>query len=273
MSGALRHWVNGEEVQKGVHAIGVEDRGLQYGDGLFETMLLRGGRVRFLSDHLARLRSGCTRLAIEPLAESVLQSDLDKLCSADGDGIIKLIITRGLGGRGYRAPTNLTPTRVLSLYAPVPQDSPAIEIRWCNTRLARNGLLAGMKHLNRLEQVLAQTECAATECAEGLMLDTEGELVCATSANVFAVIDGVLVTPDLRFSGVLGVMRKNVIAAAGRLGIAVEERALWPAELEMASEMLLTNAVRAIRRVHRLEERTWDAWPVAQAITAELRLS
>lgn len=268
---ALRTLVNGMEASAGTAVLGSEERGLQYGDGLFETMLLRDGRVRFEADHLARLQAGCVRLGIA--APTTLQDDLQRLQAGHRDGVIKLIVTRGCGGRGYRAPAALTPTRIFSLYAAVPADREPIAVCWCAARLARNPLLAGMKHLNRLEQVLAQSEFSATEFADGLMLDTEGELVCATAGNVFAVIDGVLVTPDLRFAGVQGVMRKQVIAAAARLGLAVEERPLWPAELTVAEEIFLTNAIRGVRRVRRLDGCDWQDWPRAQALATELELS
>lgn len=271
MSAALRTLVNGMEASAGTAVLGSEERGLQYGDGLFETMLLRDGRVRFQADHLARLHAGCARLNIG--APARLEDDLQRLQAGHRDGLIKLIVTRGSGGRGYRAPVGLTPTQILSLYAALPADSEPIAVCWCATRLARNPLLAGMKHLNRLEQVLAQSEFSAVEFADGLMLDTEGELVCATSGNIFAVIDGVLVTPDLRFAGVQGVMRKQVIAAATRLGIAVEERPLWPAELAVAEEIFLTNAIRGVRRVRRLDGYDWQDWPVAQRLATELELS
>lgn len=267
---ALRTLVNGEQVNAAAPAIGVEDRGLQYGDGLFETMLLTGGRVRFQDDHLARLRAGCIRLGITPLSDEVLRKDLEELRLGYSDGVIKLIVTRGCGGRGYRTAADLVPTRILSLYAPVPADGAPIDICWCTTRLARNAQLAGMKHLNRLEQVLAQSEFAPTAFAEGLMLDTEGELVCATSGNVFAVIEGTLATPDLRFAGVLGVMRRNVIAAAIGLGIAVDERPMWPAELASASELFLCNAVRGLRPARGLDEHAWNAWPICKSMAAEL---
>lgn len=268
----LRTWLDGEEVSAAAPVIGIEDRGLQYGDGLFETMLLKGGRVRFQDDHLARLRAGCIRLGITPLSDEVLRNDLEQLRLGYSDGVIKLIVTRGRGGRGYRASAGLVPTRIWSLYAPVPVDGAPIDLCWCATRLARNAQLAGIKHLNRLEQVLAQSELAPTDFAEGLMMDTEGELVCATSGNVFAVIDSALVTPDLRFAGVLGVMRWNVIAAAARLGIAVDERPVWPAELASASELFLSNAVRGLRPVRGLDEHAWDAWPACKAMAAELGL-
>jgi 4-amino-4-deoxychorismate lyase len=123
-----------------------------------------------------------------------------------------------------------------------------------------------MKHLNRLEQVLAQNEWQDLHIAEGLMLDTEGELVCGTSSNVFVVRNGALLTPDLRFSGVRGVMRAQVLRAARQLGWTSSEEPLWPHDLDDASEVFVTNAVRGIRSVAALEDRRWESTAVARQL-------
>jgi 4-amino-4-deoxychorismate lyase len=272
----LATMINGEALEKEQMASGVialDDRGLQYGDGLFETLLLRNGVIRFLEDHLARLHAGCVRLNITAPKTNTLADELQRLAAKHENGALKLILTRGRSARGYRPIASLQPTRILSLYAHAPSPSNGVSARWCKTRLARNAALAGIKHLNRLEQVLAQSEWSDERIAEGLMLDTEGELVSGTSNNVFVVIDGVLVTPDLRYSGVQGVMRKNVLAAAERLGLTGEQRAIWPIELSTASEVFITNALRGIRSVHTLDERQWEAGPVARALIAELDLN
>jgi 4-amino-4-deoxychorismate lyase len=204
----------------------------------------------------------------------VLRADLAQASTLAHDGVLKLIVTRGAGGRGYRASSALQPTRILSLHdLPKSEASQGIAVRWCETRLARNAQLAGIKHLNRLEQVLAQNEWRDEQIAEGLMLDTEGELICATAANVFIVSERTLVTPDLRFSGIRGVMRQHVILTAHRLGIEVEERAVWPQELMSAGEVFVTNAVRGLRSVLQLEHCTWQPGPVVQRLTAALSLS
>jgi 4-amino-4-deoxychorismate lyase len=249
--------INGEDVTNAAKAIHIEDRGLSYGDGLFETMLVKDGEVRLLERHLSRLKLGCERLKFV-CPEAQVRADIAKLTRVQKTAVLKIIVTRGAGGRGYRS-ADLDPTRIAILYDAPAQEAAAneIKVRWCQTRLARNPQLAGLKHLNRIEQVLAQNEWHDASIAEGLMLDTEGELVCATASNLFAVIDGVLVTPDLRYSGIHGVMRAHVIVKAQHAGIAVEERPLRPEEFLLASEVFLTNAVRGIRSVVQLEEQNW----------------
>jgi 4-amino-4-deoxychorismate lyase len=197
------------------------------------------------------------------------------LISAGHDrGIVKLIVTRGAGGRGYRPAEGLAATRIVALFsAPEPERPDAgIEVRWCSTRCARNAQLAGLKHLNRLEQVLAQSEWRDPTIAEGLMMDTEGEVVSATSSNLFVVIDRVLVTPDVRYAGIAGIMRGQVLQTARALGWLCEERSVWPEEVMQATEVFLTNAVRGVRPVIELGERHWSVGSVTREIANALGL-
>ena len=260
--------VNGQPSQ----VIAADDRGFQYGDGLFETALLIHRRVRFLDDHLQRLFAGCARLNIASPDEQTLRNEIAQITANAERGVLKIIVTRGSGGRGYR-PSAMASTRVVVLHRLVPAPRAALRLRWCEIRLGRNARLAGIKHLNRLEQVLAQSEWNEGDADEGLMLDTEGEVVCATSANVFAVRDGVLITPDLRFSGVHGVMRAQVLKAAGKLRLPVSEEPLWPHDLETASEIFITNAVRGIRSVASLDSLQWSETSVATRLANALSLS
>jgi len=265
--------INGAIVSDVNRAISIEDRGLSYGDGLFETMTLRGGAIRFLASHVARLRLGCERLGITAPQDDELGSDIATLSRIRPDGVVKFIVTRGAGGRGYRADKMLAPTRLALLYPPVVMEERAgIRVRWCATRLARNPLLAGIKHLNRLENVLAQNEWSDTAIAEGLMLDTEGELIGATASNLFIVSDGVLTTPDLRFCGIRGVVREQVLSAANKAGIGTEERALRPDDLIGATEFFITNAVRGIRPIVALDELHWPIGVITTRLAAILDL-
>ncbi len=262
--------VNGVECVNPANAIAANDRGLSYGDGVFETMLLQQGRVRFLEAHLARLALGCQRLGIEHTDEQRLRAEIAQIARSVESGVIKLVVTRGVGARGYRAAAASSPTRIVSLHAPISCDDAGIHVRWCDTRLSRNPTLAGIKHLNRLEQVLAQNEWQDPTIDEGFMLDSEGELVCATAANLFLVRGNELVTSDLRYCGVRGVMRGEAIRLATASGIAVHEEPLWPEDLETASEVFLTNAVRGIRVVMRLDQYAWPRGPISQTLLSAL---
>src|SRR5262249_13731961 len=178
--------INGQGLEKVDTAIALDDRGLQYGDGLFETMLLRHGIVRFWDAHRERLASGCALCGIEMPPVEVLTQEVTTLAARHVNGVIKVIVTRGRGGRGYQADPRAAPTRIVAVYSLPPDiDAETVRIRWCDTRLGRNAKLGGIKHLNRLEQVLARNEWHDPAIGEGLMLDTEGEVISATAANVF----------------------------------------------------------------------------------------
>jgi 4-amino-4-deoxychorismate lyase len=264
--------VNGIAPANPSQAIAADDRGLHYGDGLFETALLVNGRVRFLDDHLERLRLGCERLGIQPPDRHTLLEEITRVSAAAGRGVLKIIVSRGAAGRGYRPPAAATATRIVALHALRESPQHALKLRWCETRLGRNARLAGIKHLNRLEQVLAQSEWREGEFDEGLMMDTEGEVVCATAGNIFAVRDGALVTPDLRFCGVRGVMRGQVIKAAAGLHMPVSEEPIWPHDLATASEVFITNAVRGIRSAASLDSLQWSDSAVATRLARALGL-
>jgi 4-amino-4-deoxychorismate lyase len=179
-------------------------------------------------------------------------------------------VSRGVGPRSYRPSSRSKTTRIVALYpAPAEPTTPRLALRWCETRLGRNARLAGIKHLNRLEQVLAQAEWRDDTIVDGLMLDTEGELVSGTANNVFLVREGILVTPDLRFCGVLGIMRAEVLRTARELGIAVSEEPLRSQDVETASEVFITNAVRGIRS---LGELRWSDSPLADRLRQVLEL-
>lgn len=267
--------INGHPPADRARAIAADDRGLHYGDGLFETALLTGGRIRFLDDHLERLAAGCERLGLPCPERATLLKEIAMLTAGRGEGVLKITLTRGSGGRGYNPPPGQAATRLLALYPPLePPASPdaGIIVRWCSMRLGRNPALAGIKHLNRLEQVLARSEWTTADVEEGLMLDTEGELVSATAGTLFLVRDGQLVTSDLRYCGIRGVMRSRVIVAAFEAGLEVAEQPLWATDLEAAEEVFITNSIRGIRPVARLAERQWPTGSVTRQLAAALKL-
>ncbi|MET0988647.1 MAG: aminodeoxychorismate lyase [Steroidobacteraceae bacterium] len=263
----LHAWLDGERVLDSEHAVALTNRGLHYGDGLFETMLLRAGKIRFLQTHLQRAEEGCRRLHMAAPTSELLQ-DLRQLPDDPQPCIVKLLLVRSGTARGYRPALESRPLRLLLLY-PWSEAPATLRVQWCSSRWSSNTQLAGLKHLNRLEQVLAQQELGATS-DEGLMLDGAGELISATSGNVFLVTNGNLRTPDLRASGVRGVMRTEVIAAARTAGITVEECALWPNDVERADEVFVTNALRGLRPVVQLEQRRWSPGAIMETLQSSL---
>ena len=241
-------------------AIAADDRGLAYGDGLFETMRAHAGTVPWWPAHWRRLLHGAQRLRIPVPAEAEVVRQVSTLLQG-GEGVVKLLLTRGAGGRGYAPPPAPAPTCIVS-HHPVPVATPGgLTLRWCDTRLAEQPALAGMKHCNRLEQVLARLEWTAPggpmpDAHDGLMRSTSGDVVCATAANVFALIDGQWRTPPVDRCGVAGVCREWALARLdARIGI------LSPQEVETADAVFLCNAVRGILPVARLGDRRWLPHP------------
>lgn len=241
-------------------AIAASDRGFAYGDGLFETMLAHRGDVPWWDAHWARLRAGARRLRMPLPDESLAHAEAKELLSGE-NAVLKLVVTRGSGGRGYAPPADAVPAWVISRHAPPTVPGEGIVLRWCDTRLAVQPLLAGIKHCNRLEQVLARAEWSdpalpGIDAAEGLMLSTEGDVVSATAANVFALRNGRWLTPSVDRCGIAGVCRawalQELDAAESRLDVT---------DIEQAEAIFLCNAVRGILPVAKLGGREWAPHP------------
>lgn len=268
----MKWLVNGVESGK----IAADDRGLAYGDGLFETIAVRAGEPRLFAEHLARLREGSRRLQLPPPAKSTLAEQAQRLIVPPAaDGTLKIIYTRGSGERGYAPPIEPDTTLAVGFSAGVraPVDPAGVTVRLCATPVGRNPQLAGLKTLNRLEQVLARAEWRDSAVAEGLLFDTAGLLVCGTMTNVFIVRENRLLTPRLDQCGVHGVMRAQVLAAAARLGVYATEQRLTRASLEQADEVFLTNSQIGIWPVARLNTLRYAGRPLTDRLRAELARS
>ncbi|WP_445372818.1 aminodeoxychorismate lyase [Methylomonas sp. HW2-6] len=250
------------------HYVDAADRGFQYGDGLFETIEVVEGRPLFLDRHLRRLALGCQRLLIPAPAVDLLAAEAAKLAKQAERAVLKIIVTRGSGGRGYRQPEPIQPTRLLSLH-PYPDypdifQTDGIRARFCWHRLSINTALAGIKHLNRLEQILARAEWRDDDIQEGLMLDSEDRVVEGVMSNLFAVKAGQLYTPSLAGCGVAGIIRELVIGFARDIGVQLHEIPLDPVDVLAAEELFVTNSVIGIWPIKRLEQRVLAAGPLTR---------
>lgn len=246
-----------------------DDRGLTYGDGLFETLAVEEGEPRLWEEHMRRLTAGCRRIGMPAPDPRRLAGEATRAISGMDSGVLKVILTRGRGGRGYRPPTSPQPTRILAA-GPAPGYPTAwrnhgVRARYCEMRLSRNPRLAGLKHLNRLEQVLARNEWQDDGIPEGLMLDTRGQVVDGTMTNLFLVVRGALLTPELDQCGVAGVMRDRVIDLAKELGLELQVASLTPRHLGGADALFLTNSLIGIWPIRELDGRPYvvDAIPRA----------
>lgn len=236
--------------------VAADDRGLAYGDGLFETLAVLAGRPQRLAAHLERLAHGAERLQIPLPPRARLEAELQTVCDGLDAGVARLLVTRGRGPRGYRPPAAPQPTRIVSAeaLADVLARAPRpLRTVLCSTRLACNPQFAGLKHLNRLEQVMAAAELIEGRHDEGLMLSTDGRLIGATQGNLFLVRAARLYTPDLRDCGIAGTMRAAILAAATAEGIATEVGDLYTEQLREADGAFVCNAVRGPRPLAAVE--------------------
>ncbi|MBE2210167.1 MAG: aminodeoxychorismate lyase [Xanthomonadaceae bacterium] len=234
-----------------VTAVAPDDRGLAYGESLFETMRAHRGTLPWWTAHMARLRHGAERLAM-PLPDVAHMHAAARELLDGADGVLKLQLTRGGGVRGYAPDMDAPPFWMLSVHS-LPPHADALAVIWCETTLASQPRLVGLKHGNRLEQVLAATEVRAVQANEGLMRDAAGNVIAATSANLFALIDGRWQTPALDACGVAGVMRGWLLAHAD-----AQVTSLAPDDIDGADAVFLCNAVRGILPVRRLDARVWS---------------
>ena len=256
--------------------VSAQDRGLLFGDGLFETLAIRNGVPLRWERHLQRLMLGCERLGIPCPDVSALTTESLALCKGHDRAVLKVIVTRGVGGRGYRAPAQPQPTRILSRYPwpdyPLSNARDGVRVHLCNTRLAQQPALAGIKHLNRLEQVLARAEWVDEAIAEGLLFDRGDHVIEGTMSNLFLVSDGQLVTPDLSDCGVAGIMRAMIIEIAAVLGVNCVVRSVARTELFDAAELLLCNSLIGLWPVRQLDTRHLVPGPVTRRLQEALEL-
>lgn len=260
---AARWLVNGVATEQ----ISVLDRGFGYGDGLFESVRLVDGQAPLWPRHMQRLADGCARLRIPPPDPAQLWGEAQRVSEGIAQAVVRITITRGIGERGYALPALPQPGRVVAAFA-APATSAdvythGLRMRVCELRLSEQPLLAGIKNLNRLEQVLARAEWSDPAIAEGLLRDGCDRVISATMANLFAVIDGALLTPALDRCGVAGVARAEVLAIHPQAR--VTELSLQA--LATASEIFLSSSVRGILPVQSLDE--WSYMP--GAVTRQLQ--
>ncbi len=245
--------INGQKTNE----IAVTDRGLHYGDGVFETIEVFQSKLVFIDEHLQRLVEGCSRLKLGVDIVD-LTSQIVELARQMTFGVIKVIVTRGSGGRGYQSPRFVVPTVVIGSY-PFPNypeyfQQQGVVATLCEQRLGVHPNLSGIKHLNRLEQVLARLEWTTDDYQEGIMLDAQGYLVEGTMSNLFWVKQRTLYTPDLTDIGILGIMRAFVLSTAQTNYGVVQRNNFTLESLFEADEVFVTNSIIGI-------------WPIRQFVS------
>ncbi len=255
--------------------LAVDDRAVQYGDGVFETVAIRKANPRYWDLHCERLVLGCERLGIAaPDADALLAMLQDAIAASGVDAAFataKVIVSAGRGERGYRRPAVAAPTTIIGVFPATPRPASqyrnGIEVSLCQTRLGLQPQLAGIKSLNRLEQVLGRNEIDEDRVLEGLMLDTEGRLICGTMSNVFLLIDNTFVTPAITRCGVSGIMRRKLLEILDAGNVGFDVRDVDVSELARAQGMMLSNSLFGVLPVRKCMQ---HEWPVPDAIRAAM---
>jgi len=272
MSDLLGSWIDGVAGT----SVPADDRGLQYGDGIFETILVRAGQPRFLEAHRERMRRGLERLGIQFPASGELPGDIARATAmAPPLAILKIIITRGsTTRRGYAPAGVVAARRIVSLWKTAPLERALLEqgvlLRIARLRLPSQSPFAGIKHLNRLENVMAAAESIGTPWYDSLLLDSGDHVVSGTACNVFIVKSAMLLTPPVDLVGVAGVMRAIVLREAARLGIAVSQRLLTMHDIAGADGMFITNVRIGVVPVQRVGEHVIPMNPIATRLAAHI---
>ena len=282
MSKARLLWVNGELLPVGESVLNPLDRGFTLGDGLFETLRVRGDTVLGIERHLLRLRVGAAVLGLSPLPKDKdLKDAITKTLTANGltEAAVRLTISRGVPKRrGLLPEPEPNPSMVIHAepFTGYPAELYDRGARAVISGIRRNehSLLARVKSLNYLDNVLARREAEAHGVDDALLLNTAGDLACASAANLFLLLDGALVTPSVASGALPGTVRELVTAElAPPIGLKVVERVVRPEELRAAHEVFLTNALMGIvplTVVDTLPIGTGVPGPVSMKLRAEL---
>lgn len=254
-------------------SITATDRGLAYGDGMFRTLAALQGQPLHWPLHYAKFAADCVALKLSCPDDALLRREVETVAAGEARCAIKMVVTRGSGPRGYAPPSQPEYTRIV-MRTPWPATNPhadGITMRVCRLRLAHQPALAGIKHLNRLENVLARAEWSDPAIAEGLLLDGAGHAIGGTMSNLFIVENGVLVTPDLSLCGVAGVTRQRVLAAAQSHGTLCRIEHVALARVWQADEVFVLNSLIGLWPVRQLEDRIWPAGNITARVAQWLK--
>ncbi len=261
--------------------LNINDRSIHYGDGLFETILCDSSKLYYWRQHFQRLQTSAQRLKMACPPEQVLLDDIDKLLDSNRHGpasvcAIKIIVSRGVGERGYKFSKNAATNRFVLLSALETDYSSLLseellsgELYLCEQQVSINKNLAGLKHLNRLENVMARNEWSSDHI-DGLMLNANQHVIEGTMSNLFSVKENQLYTPDLTLSGVSGIMREIIIDLAGKINIKTTVKNMTIDDLSAMDELFISNSLAGIRSVNKLCDRLYEKQDITNRIFGEL---
>ncbi|SNZ08123.1 aminotransferase class IV [Cohaesibacter gelatinilyticus] len=265
MSGALAISLNGELLtgeKINQAGLAIADRGALLGDGLFETLPIWNGQIIWINEHLDRLSQGLSLLGMDgPKANlrNTIKSLKPIAIEHGGNAIVRLTITRGEGGRGLLPPVTPSPTILASL-SPYPQTMAFADVTLATSTIRRNegSPLSRLKSLGYLDNILATKEASNKGAEDALIFNNQGHACCSTIANLFAVFDKTIVTPPLKDGVLGGIMREKLLDLLPTHGVQIEEKSQTAEQLKKADGLFLTNSLRIIRRVTRLDNQVFE---------------
>ncbi|NOR20166.1 MAG: aminodeoxychorismate lyase [Xanthomonadales bacterium] len=251
--------------------VSTTNRGLNYADGLFETLVVHHNRPRRWQAHMDRLGAGCERLGLIMPPQAILLREVQTVSAGTSELVVKIVLTRGGEARGYMPSEDKACVRIVSAH-PYPKGIEellrnGVDARVCNLRLAIQPALGGIKHLNRLEQVLASAELRDNGAAEGILMDREDHVICAIATNIFLVKEGRLLTPRLDRCGVRGVVRGQILAAFGHR---CEQRRILLDQFHEADEVFICNSVKGVVPITAIDEQRFEIGPVTREVQNQL---
>lgn len=249
------------------------DRGFAYGDGVFRTLKVTAGKPLNWLQHYNKLSDDCGVLRIACPSAELLLDEASQLFSG-GDGVLKIVITRGEGERGYAIPSSMQPNRVLvrsnlPVYPQVNFEE-GVKLHLCELRLSHQPKLAGVKHINRLENVLARSEWNDSTIADGVLLDEAGNVIECTMSNIFARFGKTLITSDLSQCGVAGLTRQRIIDIAPQLDLNVIVDQISLEKLMQADELLICNSLYGVWQVRSVAEQCWPRLGLSTQLVQKL---
>ncbi len=267
----MANWFdNGEALEH----LAIDDRGFQYGDGLFETVAIRNGAPRLWEFHLERLARGCELLRITmPRKDRLLRAAMDAVGGSNVSSaycIVKIIVSAGASRRGYGRKLVKVPSVLCGVF---PSSPPPLKLYrdgtravLCQTRLALDSVVRGVKTLNRIEQVLARSEFNAADVFEGLTMDADGNIICGTMSNVFFVKNKTVSTPSLQRCGVAGVMRRHVIETLQAQGTGVATTVVSAADFGASDEVFVSNSQFGVMPLSGCANWDWGVGPITRKV-------
>lgn len=256
--------------------ISAHDRGFAYGDGVFRTIKVVNGLPEHWPMHYQTLVRDCSAIGIVcPSAETFI-NDFELLATVeDVVSVVKIIVTRGEGERGYKPPSITTPMRVMvkTGFPDYPEHyyTEGVQLHLCETRISHQPKLAGIKHLNRLENVLARMEWHDPDLAEGLMLDIDDNVIECTAANLFARFGDTLITPSLNKCGVAGITRQRILSHAETLKLKAKTEEMQLEKLLAADEVLICNSLFGVWQVRQISHKKWTKQTLANQLREAMK--